>query len=154
MNVRGARFGLALVASSLAGCTQEARLIAADQPQTAPTAPSDPRIPRYLGNYYQVSQGGRYFTWYGCGNCHGAGAKGAADLTNGRQQDVGRIYAAIAFDHPDAHPGYAQRIPTEQVWQMAAFVRDLAKHQPSFNRRNANDLQGEPQGVRWQGPLL
>lgn len=143
----------AIAGTLLGGCAKEARQIASDQPQTAPTAPADQRARFYDPNFYQASQGGRYFTWYGCGNCHGQGAHGAADLTQGRDRALPWLYAAIASDHPEAHPGYATRIPAEQIWQIAAYLRDLPRHDPAFNRRTALDQQGEPQGSQWQGPL-
>jgi mono/diheme cytochrome c family protein len=101
-----------------------------------------------------VAQGGRYYTWYGCAGCHGPGAEprpGAPDLSNGSSKGVPELYAAIAGGHGGA--GYGSRIPSEQLWQIAAFVRDLADHQPAHNRRNSVDQKAEPQGAQWRGPL-
>ena len=75
MIVRDGMIGLAIAAAMTAGCTREARTLASDQPQTPPEKTTDPRDPRYRDNYYQVSQGGLYFTLYGCGTCHGTDAK-------------------------------------------------------------------------------
>jgi mono/diheme cytochrome c family protein len=146
---------LAMLATVLAGCTREARLLASDQPQTPPDGPADPRISRYEDNFYQVAQGGRYFGWYGCAGCHGPSAKGALDLADGRWLHGGalsQVYASIAAGHRAPLPRYGERIPVEQLWQIAAFVGDLPKHDPAKNRRNALDQQGEPQGASWQGP--
>ncbi|MDE2403220.1 MAG: cytochrome c [Sphingomonadales bacterium] len=153
MNARGAIAGLALIPFLLAGCSREARQLASDQPQTAPSGPADPRTARYAANFYQVSQGGRYFTWYGCGDCHGRLARGAANLANGSRHAVEALYTAIAAGQSGAHSDYAARVPAEQIWQMAAYLHDLSRHEPARNRRNALDQQGEPQGNRWQGPL-
>lgn len=149
MNSGGAL--LALLMLALSGCSREARLIASDQPQTAPHGRADPRSQRYLGNVYQVAQGGRYYSWYGCAACHGPVGTSATDLSNGSRLGVPDLYAAIAAGHGAA--GYSTRIPSEQVWQIAAFIRDLADHTPAHNRRNAIDQIAEPQGSRWQGPL-
>jgi len=152
------RAAIAVMASALAlvGCTREARTIASDQPHTPPDGQADPRTALYEDNYYQVSQGGLYFTWYGCAGCHGTEAKGALDLADGRWLHGGTvadIYASITTGHPAALPRYGERIPVEQLWQIAAFVNDLARNDPARNRRNALDQQGQPQGAAWQGPV-
>lgn len=142
-----------ILAIALGGCSSEARQIVADQPQTPPNGPTDPRIPRYEANYYQVAQGGRYFTWYGCARCHDIAAQGVLSLSDGRWAHGGAlsdVYASIASRHPEA---YADRIPVEQLWQMSAFVRDLPKNDAAKNRRNALDQLGEPQAETWQGPI-
>jgi mono/diheme cytochrome c family protein len=152
------RYAIALAAAAtlLTGCAREARTLASDQPQTPPDGPSDPRAARYDGNYYQVSQGGLYFTWYGCSGCHGTEAKGALDLSDGRWLHGGTIdavYASIATGHPVSLARYGERIPVEQLWQISAFVRDLARNDPAKNRRGAFDQQGQPQGDAWRGPV-
>jgi len=141
----------------LAGCTREARLVASDQPQTPPTGPHDPRAERYEGNFYQVSQGGRYFSWYGCEACHGNSARPTLDLAGPGRRRTATLrdtYAAIATGHPAPISRYADKIPVEQLWQISAFVQDLGKNDPSRNRRNSLDQRGEPQGDTWQGPVL
>lgn len=151
--MRRGRLGvLVLLAAVQPGCSREARLLASDQPQTAPSGTADPRTAGYVDNYYQVAQGGRYFTWYGCANCHGAGSRTAPDLSNGSGKPVPVLYAAMTSGA--AHPGYDKRIPPEQSWQIAAWLNDAAHSKPERNRRNSLDQQGEPQGPKWSGPLL
>jgi mono/diheme cytochrome c family protein len=134
-------------------CTRESRTLAADQPQSAPHGPDDPRGPRYTANFYQVAQGGRYFGWYGCGACHTPGAHGAASLVNGSGRALSELYAAIAAHRAQTMGLDGGRIPSEQTWQIAAFLRDLARQQPAHNRRSAADQLGEPQGNQWPGPI-
>jgi mono/diheme cytochrome c family protein len=146
---------LGVLTGVLTGCAREARLLASDQPQTAPDGPGDPRESRYQDNYYQVSQGARYFSWYGCAGCHGPDAKGVLDLADGRWLhggSVDQVYRAIGA-HPAPLPRYGERIPIEQLWQLTAFARDLSKNDPGKNRRNALEQEGEPQGTTWRGPL-
>ena len=107
----------------------------------------------FEGNAYQVAQGGRYFAWYGCGGCHADGAQGALDLGDGQWRRGGafdRVYAAVADGHGGAGAG---RIPVEQSWQIAAYVRSLKDLQPAKRRRQDLDQQAEPQGAHWSGPL-
>ncbi len=80
--MRGATILILALASlpALAACSREARNLGPSLPQTAPTGNADPRIAAYQANLYQVAQGGRYFSWYGCSGCHDDGAPGAANL--------------------------------------------------------------------------
>ena len=145
----------ALVAPAT-GCSKEARTLGPDLPATAPNGPGDPRAVKYEGNVYQVAQGGRYFTWYGCGGCHGSGAQGAANLGDQQWAHGGaldQVYAFIARGHGGALSAYGDRIPAEQLWQLTAYVRSLPRLAPERRRRQDLDQIGEPQGRTWSGPV-
>ncbi|MGF7147326.1 mono/diheme cytochrome c family protein [Sphingomonas zeicaulis] len=135
----------------LTACDQERRSIDGEQPVTDPIGATDPRWAQYDGNVWQVAQGGRYFTWYRCGRCHGATAKDLLDLADGRWHHGGtpdRIYAAIT-----RHGPAAAQIPSEQRWQLAAYVRQLPLLDPARRRRQDLDQTGEAQGAAWSGPI-
>ncbi|VWX49432.1 Cytochrome c oxidase polypeptide III [Novosphingobium sp. 9U] len=122
-------------------------------PQTAPLNDDDPRIGAYQANLYQISQGGRYFGWYGCSGCHTDDAPGARDLPDGQwRQGSGfaQVYAAIADRHGQL--AFRQRIPVEQLWQLTAYVRDLPQHTQDKRRRQQADQKSEPVGPAWTGP--
>lgn len=141
---------------ALASCGQESRTVGPDLPQTAPNGPQDPRAAKYEGNAYQVAQGGRYFTWYGCGACHGADAQGGRDLRDKvwrHGSELNQVYAFIAHGHPGPLARYGARIPTEQLWQITAYVRSLPQLTPEKRRRQDLDEVGEAQGTRWTGPV-
>lgn len=143
-----------LAAVALGGCSREAREIGPAPPQIGPQGNADLRITLYQDNVYQVSQGGRYFDWYGCAACHGENAPGVRNLTDDTWRygsGFAQVYAAIASRH--GRLAYAQRVPTEQLWQLAAFTRDLSQHTPEKRRRQTIDQQAEPQAAHWQGPL-
>lgn len=138
-----------LLMAMLAACSAEKRIVDADQPVTAPARPGDPQAARFEGNAFQISQGGRYFAWYGCGTCHGTGVKGPADLSDPMRRDrLIAIYAKI-----QSHGTVTARIPVEQRWQLAAFVRQLPATDREYRRRQDLDQVGEPQGSSWQGPV-
>ncbi|USI72335.1 cytochrome c [Sphingomonas morindae] len=139
-----------LMAGALCACSREARTLDADQPETAPGAHLDARAQAYAGNLYQAAQGGRYFTWYGCGACHGANARGVRALDDGRWVHGGRvvdIYRFIAAGH-----GEGGRIPAAQLWQIAGYLKSLDDTDPKLRRRQDLDQAAEPQGPRWTGP--
>ena len=149
----GSSWGLVLIALSLAGCGKEARTLTADLPQTPPRGADDPRIAKYQ-SAYQIAQGGRYFGWYGCGGCHAAGASGVLDLGDGRWRhggDFDEVFGVIAHGHAGALAQYGDRIPTEQLWQITAYVRNLTQVPADKRRRQDHDSQGEPQGSSWSG---
>jgi len=135
----------------LSACSREARVIDPDQPVTTPVGASDPRQGQFADNLFQVAQGGRYFAWYGCGACHDAQARGALDLADAKSKaggSIDRLYGAIA-----AHGPLGARIPTEQLWQLAAYVRQLPELDPALRRRQDLDQAAEPQAHQWSGPL-
>ncbi|MDT8757296.1 cytochrome c [Sphingomonas psychrotolerans] len=140
----------------LASCSEESRTLAADLPQTAPKGSQDPRAAKYERNVYQVSQGGRYFTWYGCGGCHGSDAGGALNLNDKiwvHGSNFDQVYGYIAGGHAGALAQYGERIPAEQLWQITAYVRTLPQLTPEKRRRQDMDQIGEPQGAKWTGPV-
>ncbi len=156
MNSLRRAFLAALIALPVASCSAESRTAGPDLPQTAPNGAQDPRAAAYERNLYQVAQGGRYFTWYGCGGCHGSNAQGALNLGDRawvHGGDLDQVYGFIADRHPGAQPGYAVRIPTEQLWQITAYVRNLPRLTPEKRRRQDLDQIGEPQGSNWSGPV-
>lgn len=139
-----------------AGCSRESRTLGPDLPQTAPTGADDPRADKYEGNVYQIGQGGRYFTWYGCAGCHGSAAKGHLDLGDTRSvhgSNLNQVYAFIAHGHQGELARYGDRIPPEQLWQLTAYVRSLPELAPERRRRQDLDQAGEPQGRTWPGPV-
>lgn len=149
--MRGA--GVMLLALVLYGCSREARKLGPELPQTAPAGNSDPRISSYQDNFYQLSEGGRYFSWYGCSLCHGEDSVGDRSLADSRWIYGGGfadVYRAIVQRHPEEN--YASRIASEQLWQITAYVRDLPGHHPEKRRRLFLDQRSEAQGDSWRGP--
>jgi mono/diheme cytochrome c family protein len=138
----------------LNACSKESRTLGPEQPRTPPNGLGDPRAAFFEGNAYQVSQGGRYFSWYGCGGCHGDDAQKPNNLAGDLEQhprSFDNVYTLIA-----GHPGsirYGDRIPVEQLWQITASVRSLPGTKPELRRRQDLDEAGEPQGSNWQGPV-
>ncbi|MBC9033807.1 cytochrome c [Sphingomonas sp. JC676] len=145
-----------MLALALGGCGAEKRPAGPDQPQSAPNGPGDRRIAGVEANKYQVGQGGRYFSWNGCGACHGSEAHGVLALGDDNWRGGGafdQVYRSIA-NHPGRTPSYGETIPAQQLWQITAYVRSL-KDLPSVNRHRQDvDQAGEPQGSNWSGPVL
>ena len=92
--------------------------------------PPDPHIKLYEGNSMQIAEGARLFDWYNCSGCHfhGAGGIGPSlmdpDWLYGNRLD--QIFASIYQGRPNGMPSWASKIPDEQIWQIAAYVKSLS----------------------------
>jgi cytochrome c oxidase cbb3-type subunit 3 len=98
-------------------------------PDPAPT-PAIGR--RYEDNAFHVAQGARYYVWFNCNGCHGNGGGGMGPaLMDDRWiygGEIHQIAATILQGRPNGMPSFRGRIPEEQVWQIAAYVRSMPRH--------------------------
>lgn len=148
--------GMLLAVVALPSCSGENRSLGSDLPQTPPHGADDPRTAKYEKNSYQISEGGRYFTWYGCEACHGTDAAGVRNLEDTQWRYGGgfdEIYQSIAAGRGTGMPGYGAKIPVEQLWEITAYVRQLQNTKPEMIRRQDIDQQAEPQASKWSGAL-
>ena len=87
---------------------------------------------RYERNAQHVSQGGRYFVWFNCSGCHANGGGGMGpplmDAYWIYGGEIDQIAASILEGRPNGMPSFRGRIPDDQVWQIAAYVRSLPRH--------------------------
>ncbi|KQY54806.1 c-type cytochrome [Lysobacter sp. Root494] len=133
----------------LAACNRERREFAGkpraesgpEAAQLSPLTPgadkpfvADPRGAMYEANAYHINQGGRLFRWYNCNGCHasGGGAIGPAlmDDTWRYGGRIDQVYSTIMQGRPNGMPSFRGKIPPQQVWQLAAYVRSLSGNVP------------------------
>ena len=97
--------------------------------QPSPT-PTDPRAVAYEGNAFQISQGQTYYTWFNCVGCHFNGGGGIGPPLMDDKWiyggDIEQIYASIVQGRPNGMPAFKDKIPEQQVWQIAAYVKSLS----------------------------
>jgi cytochrome c oxidase cbb3-type subunit 3 len=134
-----------LAVTCLAGCNREHRAL---QPKPAaetgprgvtisqlypgapaPT-PTDPRAETYQGNAAHIAAGQTYYQWFNCSGCHFNGGGGIGPplmddkwIYGGR---IEQIYATIVQGRPNGMPSFKDKIPEQQVWQIAAYVRSMS----------------------------
>ena len=123
----------------------EAVRISGLQPGTPQPAPSDPRGRHFEGNAYHVNQGQQLYKWFNCNGCHaaGGGAIGPAlmDAEWRYGGSIEQIHASIAQGRPNGMPSFRGKIPDDQIWQIAAYVRTLSGNAPKYV------AGGAPQGM-------
>jgi cytochrome c oxidase cbb3-type subunit 3 len=110
-------------------------VVAANLPSTSGGTMTAARIApagahRYEENAFDVSEGKRLYRWYNCNGCHaaGGGAIGPA-LMDDRWlygHEAAQIVATIMQGRPNGMPSFAGRIPEDQAWKIAAYVRSMS----------------------------
>jgi len=90
----------------------------------------DPRAAPYYDNAAVVNDGMRLFGRYNCSGCHSNGGGGMApDLMDDVWIYGGRleqIHQTIVEGRPNGMPAWGGKIPDEQIWQLAAYVRSMS----------------------------
>lgn len=95
----------------------------------APSQP-DPRALPYYDNADAVIQGMQLYKSMNCAGCHfnGGGGIGPALMDDswiyGGRLD--QIYNTIYQGRPNGMPAWRGRIPDQQIWQIAAYVRSMS----------------------------
>jgi cytochrome c oxidase cbb3-type subunit 3 len=140
---------LACAALALCACDRERREFSgATMPENGPSdatlvklepgastpAKPDPRGPQYEGNAYHLSQGQRLFRWYNCNGCHSNGGGGMGPPLMDEDWRYGgtidQIYSTIVQGRPNGMPTFRDKIPEQQIWEIAAYVRSLSGNVP------------------------
>jgi cytochrome c oxidase cbb3-type subunit 3 len=135
---------LVLAASLLtARCERETRryneLPASANRETAVrVSPLEPGMPQqqaevkspYQENAWGIGEGKRLYAAYNCAPCHGVNGGGAIGppliddkWIYGAKPD--QIYATISQGRPDGMPSFGGHIPTQQIWQLVAYVQAM-----------------------------
>jgi cytochrome c oxidase cbb3-type subunit 3 len=130
-----------LLSAVLCGCGREERrftegeapsktpdsvALSALQPGTTTSAQSSP----YEYNAYAIAQGKQLFEWFNCSGCHAQGGGAIGPALMDAQWIYGdqpqNIFSTIVEGRPNGMPSFRGRIPTQQVWQLVAYVRSLS----------------------------
>lgn len=134
----------ALLSISLSGCQRERREFESEpsrtqaesvrvgtlQPGLHQADIADPRGRQVGANAWHVSQGQQLYKWFNCTGCHanGGGSIGPA-LMDGEWRyggSIEQIHASIVQGRPNGMPSFSGKIPDEQIWEIAAYVRTMS----------------------------
>jgi len=90
----------------------------------------DPAAAPYYNNAEAVNTGKRLFGQYNCSGCHSNGGGGMApDLMDDVWIYGGRleqIHQTLVQGRPNGMPAWGGKVPDEQLWQIATYVRSLS----------------------------
>ncbi|HEY1735840.1 MAG TPA: cytochrome c [Methylovirgula sp.] len=95
-------------------------------------APAEnPAAQQYENNPKVIADGAQLFNWMNCSGCHfhGAGGIGPAFFNGGHFIYGGRldqIYSSISQGRPNGMPSWQQKLPPQQIWALAAYVKALS----------------------------
>jgi cytochrome c oxidase cbb3-type subunit 3 len=84
----------------------------------------------YENNAWAVSEGKQLYQKFNCVGCHahGGGGMGPALMDNtwlyGSRME--QIFASIAEGRPQGMPAFGDKLPAEQIWKIAAYVRSMS----------------------------
>lgn len=90
----------------------------------------DPRAKPYYDNAEAVMTGKRLFGQYNCSGCHSNGGGGMGPSLMDDEWIYGdrleQIHQTLVEGRPNGMPSWGNKIPDEQLWQLAAYVRSMS----------------------------
>jgi cytochrome c oxidase cbb3-type subunit 3 len=141
---------LLVMAATLLGCQREERELRLDPPLAAALdevalmpngiSGNPPQVyfalgQPYEGNAYDLSEGKRLYSWFGCKECHGSGEGGVGPaFLDGwwlYGPEIHSIFASIRDGRPHGMPPFRNKMTTEQIWQLSGYVRTIGAYSAS-----------------------
>jgi cytochrome c oxidase cbb3-type subunit III len=155
IHFRHQALAIAVVVSAI-GCKREQREFDAQSPsapayaavtldtlQPGVPAPELTVVSKAEGNAYDISEGKRLFEQWNCSGCHSHGGGGMGPPLMDDEWIYGsspeNIVTTIVEGRPNGMPSFRGRIPNQQLWQLAAYVRSMSGLQPKAPSPGRND---------------
>jgi cytochrome c oxidase cbb3-type subunit III len=86
----------------------------------------------YESNAYELSQGKRLYSWFGCKSCHGDGQGGIGpSFLDGwwlYGPEMISITSSIRDGRPHGMPAFKDKMTSEQIWQLAGYVQTIGAY--------------------------
>lgn len=97
----------------------------------------------YEKTAYDLSQGKRLYSWFGCSSCHGdgQGGKGPSFLDGWwlYGPSMVSIAASIRDGRPHGMPAFGDRMTIDQIWQLAGYIKAMGAYSPRTTAPSRND---------------
>ena len=109
-------------------------------------------------NAFHLSQGKKLFSWFNCVGCHGNGGGGSGPPLMDDKWIYGgsieNIVHTIREGRPNGMPAFRGKIPDDQIWELAAYVRSMSGNAPkaAAPARNDDMHPGPSESRRPQSP--
>lgn len=151
--------GACSLAALMAGCRSNSSPVAGGAVPPMPTAvgpipgggnPSSFQTDPYIGNPVALQDGRRLFNWYNCSGCHGGHGGGGMGPSlrdkvwlYGDRDD--QIFDSIAEGRSNGMPAWGTKIPSDQIWQLVAYIKSMRTLQePDPPTEPANEQTPNP----------
>jgi cytochrome c oxidase cbb3-type subunit 3 len=106
-------------------------------------APEEHKLSPYSKNAYGQSEGKRLFSAFNCTGCHANGGGGIGPALMDDKWIYGaepeQIYSSIVEGRPNGMPSFGGRIPSQQVWQLVAYIDAIGGQVPQDAAPSRND---------------
>jgi cytochrome c oxidase cbb3-type subunit 3 len=150
MTCRASAAVAALACALLASCEREDRVSRGVPPaggsgewirlvdlQPGTPTPVGPRVSgggsvhnEYEENAVALSNGKQFFSQFNCVGCHAHGGGGMGPALKDETWIYGsapeQVFSTIVEGRPNGMPSFGGRIPEDQIWQLAAYVRSMS----------------------------
>ncbi|WP_184455696.1 c-type cytochrome [Rhizobium aethiopicum] len=97
----------------------------------------------YESTAYDLSQGKRLYSWFGCPTCHGDGRGGTGpSFLDGwwfYGSEMVSVVASIRDGRPHGMPAFANQMTSDQIWQLAGYVRTIGAYSALYTAPSRND---------------
>jgi cytochrome c oxidase cbb3-type subunit III len=124
---------------------------------------TDPRAASYYDNADAVNTGKRLFVQYNCSGCHSSGGGGMGPSLMDSEWIYGgrleQIHQTLVVGRPNGMPAWGGKVPDQQLWQIATYVRSLslpqtlaAQNGPTPSQRPAPVPREAEQDTGWSPP--
>ena len=109
----------------------------------------------YQDNAWGMGEGKRLYAAFNCAPCHGVNGGGAIGpplmddkWIYGARAD--QIYATISQGRPNGMPSFGGHVPSQQIWQLVAYVEAMSGQTKATSAPGRNDDQnaGKPESRR------
>ena len=145
------------IIASLLGCEREERrftdassptppayaAVSLDTLQPGAPSPDLDVANRSEHNAYDISEGKRLFSQWNCVGCHSHGGGGMGPALMDSEwvygSDPENIVATVVEGRPNGMPSFRNRIPSQQLWQLAAYIRSLSGLTPKAASSGRDD---------------
>jgi cytochrome c oxidase cbb3-type subunit III len=110
---------------------------------SGPTSEISGKGKGFEANAYHLAQGKTLYRWFNCVGCHanGGGGSGPALIDDIwiYGGSIENIVHTIREGRPNGMPSFRGKVPDDQIWQIAAYVRSMSGNVPKDAAPSRND---------------
>jgi cytochrome c oxidase cbb3-type subunit 3 len=97
----------------------------------------------YENTAFDMSQGKRLYSWFGCPACHGDGRGGTGpSFLDGwwlYGPEMVSIVASIRDGRPHGMPPFRDKMTIDEIWQLAGYVKSIGAYSAKYTTPGRND---------------